>query len=221
MSVVWTVTVKELRQLMAARSMLPVGILAAVFFSLVLSGGAAESLGRMPLLVPMLVGLSLGYHGSSQVFLREKTDFVIETLLCSPVSLRVLWLGKTLAVTVFGGAFALGVGMLAVFLAFVGTGVPLLPDAPAVLFLVLVVPLLVGCMVGARGYVQLLLGARESHLASLGMLMAVVFLLGPSGLEAALTAWSVLTMGLIASAVLSALAWCSRFLSVERIVTSL
>jgi ABC-2 type transport system permease protein len=221
MPIVRTVATKELRQLAATRSMLLIGLLSAVFFSLVLSGGEADSPGEMPLLVPMLVGLSLGYHGSSQLFLREKTGFVIETLLCSPVSLRDLWLGKTLAVTVFGGVFALGVGMLAIVLASVRSGIPVLPDCPAVLFLAVVVPLSVACMAGARGYIQLLLGARESHFASLGMLMAVVLLLGASGFGPVLTSSTALAVGLIAAAVLFALAWCSRFLSVERIVTSL
>ncbi len=221
MSIVWTVTVKELWQLIATRSMIVVGAFSGVFFSLVLSDGTADGLKGMLSFVPMLVGLSLGYHGSSQVFLREKTDFVIETLLCSPVSLRDLWLGKTFAVTLFGGAFAVAVGSLAVVLASVRADVFVLPDCPVLLFLVLVVPLLVGCMVGARGYVQLLLGARESHLASLGMLMTVVLLLGASGSGPALSSSTVLTMGLIASAVVLALVWCSRFLSVERIVTSL
>ena len=211
---------KELRELCSTWSMIVMGVVASLFFSLVLSGGGLE--GSL-FLTPLLVALALGYYGCSQVFLREKTDFVIETFLCSPATLRDLWLGKTLGVTLFAELFALGTVLLTVVFASLRAGSAVILGGVLVVHLVAVLPLVVACLVGARGYVQLLFGMRESQIISMGFLIALILLLrvlGASG-ETVLALPQVVAAGLAAAGFLVALGACSRFLSVERIVTSI
>jgi ABC-2 type transport system permease protein len=216
MSIVVTIISKELRELAAARGTILLGVVVATFFSFVLSGSGSVV---AAFFAPLLTGMGVAYYGCSQVFLREKTDFVIETLLCSPVTLRDLWLGKTLGVTLFANAFALSVATLTL-LAGGDTEYPLLS---AVLFLAAVVPLAIACLVGARGYAQLLLGMRESHAVSLGLLMLLILILRVlnQSAQALLVPSNLGTLALGLAVVLVGLALCARLLSPERIVTSL
>jgi len=217
---VLTVLRKEFKELAANRSMVVMGLVAAVFFSVVFSDGGLE--GSL-VLTPLLVALSLGYYGSSQVFLREKTDFVVETLLCSPATLRDLWLGKTLGVTLVAAIFAVVIVALTVITAGVRGGASIVPDVAFALYLAAVVPLAVACLVGARGYAQLLFGMRESHLISMALLLVMILILrvlaGGGASVPALTHVAAAALG--AGGLLTSLGWCTRFLSMERIVTTL
>lgn len=216
MVVIGTILRKELLELAAARGTIMLGVVAAAFFSFVLSGSGSIV---AAFLAPLLTGMGVAYYGCGQVFLREKTDSVIETLLCSPVTLRDLWLGKTLAVTLFADAFALGVAALTL----IAGGGTAWPMPSAVLLLAAVVPLAIACFVGVRGYAQLLLGMRESHSISLGLLMLLVLILRAVGHSAQAflvpSHLGLLALGL--AAVLVGLTLCARVLGAERIVTSL
>ncbi len=218
MTTVWMILRKELKELAATRSMVVMGVIASLFFSLVFSGSGAE---ETILFAPLLVGLSLGYYGSSLVFLREKQDLVIESLLCSPATLRDLWLGKTLGVTLFAAVFTLGMATLTTALASMRAGSAVVPGEAAIVYLCAVVPLIVACLVGARGYVQLLFGMRESRLISLGFLMIVLFLVRALGVGTPSDVGDLVATGLGAAAVLTVLWVGSRFLSPERVVTTL
>jgi len=213
---------KELKGMFTSRGMLLRGVGASVFFGFVLFGGGADT---ALFFAPLLVGLGMAYFGSTEVFLQEKASFVIETLLCSPATLQALWLGKTLAATLFGSMFSLAVGQV-VLLAVLHAGALVVPGAGFAVYLVLVVPLMAACFAGLRGYVQLLFGMRESHAISLGLLMLITIVLSVlSGLSVnsppAFTPGLVAALGFGAAGTLLVLWLCSRFLSVERVVTSL
>ncbi len=233
MSEARTVFRKELRELAFSRSSVASGVLFAVVFgamySLRITSDMAAtldvSLGSLLFFLTTLLGVFMGYSFTTQVFLREKMDGVVETLLCSPASLRGLWLGKTLAVTVFAHVLAVASGILTALVTSARLGTIAVPNASVVLYLVCVVPLVIACLVGALGFAQLLLGMKENRVIGLALfipLFAGLYGLGYSSTGTFVVTW--LHVGLVALGtvvVLVVLAWASRFLNRERIVTTL
>lgn len=224
---------KEIRELLATRSSLLTGIGFALFFGGMYSLRLTRdmplsldlSLGSLLFFLSTMIGAFLGYASTSQVFLREKMDQVVETLLCSPAGLREIWLGKTLAVTLFADVMALGAGVLTSAVTSARMGTLAAPNAAVIVYLLCVLPLVIACLVGALGYAQLLLGMKENRI--IGMLLFIPIFAGLYGIGYVSTGslainWP--TVGIVAAVatgVLCLLAWASRFLNRERIVTSL
>jgi len=224
---------KELTELATTRSTILTGIGFAVFFggmySLRVGAGGpvplAKSLGSMLFFLTSLIGLFLGYTMAAQVFLREKTDAVIETLLCAPIRLGEIWLGKTVAVAVFADLFALSAGVLMSVIVSLRAG-SVATAPPEVIFHVLVgVPLLTACLVGLLGFAQLLLGMKENRIIGLALFVPIfagLYGLGYTSAGAFAVSWNkVLLLSLVAVAVLALLLRGSHHISRERIVTSL
>ena len=228
-----TVFRKELRELLFSRSAMASGgffaLVFGVLYSLRITGNMVQSLdvslGSLLFFLTTLLGVFLGYSFTSQVFLRDKMDGVIETLLCSPASLRGLWLGKTLAVTVFAHALAYVAGVLTALATSIRLGTVAITTASDFVYLVCVVPLVIACLVGALGFAQLLLGMKENRIIGLALfipLFAGLYGLGYNATGSFVVTW--LHVGLVAVgafALLAVIAWASRFLSRERIVTTL
>lgn len=233
MSSVCIILRKEFCELATGRSTVITGLLFALFFggmySLRLTGemplSLDLSLGSLLFFLTMLIGLFMGYTFSSQVFLREKTDSVIETLLCCPAELRDVWLGKTVAVTLFAHLIALGTGVLMSVVTSARFGTLVLPNVEVFVHLLGVLPLVIACLVGALGYVQLLLGMRENRIVGMALFIPIfagLYGLGYTATGAFVVTWT--QVGLIALAaigVLFVIRWASRFLNRERIVTTL
>lgn len=233
MSKAFIVFRKELRELLGVRSSLFTGIAFALFFggmySLRLTGemplALDVTLGSLLFFLTTMIGVFLGYSSTSQIFLREKMDQVVETLLCSPASLREVWLGKTVAVTVFAHVMALGAGVLTSIVTSARMGTLVVPNAAVILYLVGVLPLVIACLVGALGFAQMLLGMKENRI--IGLVLFIPIFAGLYGLG--YTSTGTLAIGwlqvgiatLVAVVVLCVLAWGTRLLSRERIVTSL
>ena len=51
------------------------------------------------LYLPLVIGLTVGY-GLSGRLVKEKTQGVIETLLCTPIKVWEIWLAKTLSISI-------------------------------------------------------------------------------------------------------------------------
>lgn len=229
MPVTVTVARREFAELKSTRSTVGSGVLAIVFFTVAISGDVTVSLdvSLTGLLVvrPLFTGLFLAYYGSSQVFQREKTDGIIETLLCSPATLRQMWCGKTLAVAVFASMFAFAAALVTLAIPIANTGAAVLPDGATVLYILVVLPLVLACAVGARGHVQLRMGMRESHFVSLAVVVILVLVFGAVGFVGlsafGLSPGRIALMALAAAIVLAVLTATTSSLSRERIVTSL
>jgi ABC-2 type transport system permease protein len=103
---------KEAKELLGSKGTLFLGLGFAVFFpilrSLALVKGYSElegstvatSLDGSIFFLSAVLGLIITYISASQIFLLEKRDAVIETLMCAPVNLRQIWLGKVLGIMV-------------------------------------------------------------------------------------------------------------------------
>ena len=233
MSKVAIVLRKELRELLSVRSSVILGAVFAVYFGLIyaLRLGAQTassielSLGSLLFLLITTLGAFLGYIFSGTVFLREKTEAVIETLLCSPVTLRELWLGKTLAITVLADLFAVASGVLCWLIVSYRSGAVVMPDAAVVFHAVLVLPVLIACFVGALGFAQLLLGMKENRIIGFAVFIVVfAALYGLGFVSSGVLVVTWLLVGLLAFgavAVLAGLSYASLRLNKERIVTTL
>jgi ABC-2 type transport system permease protein len=233
MSRVAIVLRKEFRELVAARSTVITGIVLSGYFGLTYAVrlGAQTvlpielSLGSLLFLLTTVLGVFLGYVFCSQVFLREKMDAVIETLLCSPVTLREIWLGKTLAITALADLLSVASGLLCALVVSYHSGAVVIPNGATIFHVVLVLPMVVACLVGALGFAQLLLGMKENRIIGIVVFAAVFGALFGLGFVSsgglAVTWLRVGLLGLGAAMVLAGLSYASLRLSKERIVTTL
>jgi ABC-2 type transport system permease protein len=106
--------------------------------------------------------------------LREKRSGVIETLLCTPLDLRSIWLGKVVGVAV--PAYLLGLLSAGALVLVTGLWVGPVGEPSALVFfhLLVVYPVFILAAVGLVGYVQLAMGMRENRLASMGIFVLLI-----------------------------------------------
>lgn len=232
-SQLWTITLKEAREIVSNRILLVSGLFFSVWFSamagLGIATGQSESavvqLNNSLFYTGALIGVFIGYIYSGQTYLREKHTGVVETLLCAPVSLRVIWAGKALGVV--GPSYVMTL-LAAAVMVWVGNSrnpETVLPGLPVVVHLLFVVPIFVVAAVGLIGFAQLMLGMRENimvNMAAITVLLAALALTRMVVDDKSLVSWGAVGWLLGGSLVLLALtAWLGRFLSKERIVTSI
>ncbi|MFA5294290.1 MAG: ABC transporter permease subunit [Methanoregulaceae archaeon] len=233
MNPVRIVAEREVRQFLHNRQMVIVSAVMAFVFA-GLSGPAivltpdsdpahlADQLGLY--LVPM-IGILMAYLIAGQVFLREKTEKTIETFLCAPVTLRQIWSGKVLGVTLPAYGITLTAAMVMYGLASVSGNSLVYPSLPVMAHILLVVPCIITAVTGLLGFSQLLLGLRENQvigfLVFFGVVFAMTFTRQALNPAFAVT-WSALGLILGGVLVLISCTWyLTRFLSRERIVTTL
>ena len=224
---------KELLELLSSRQSVVTAVALSVFFGATYSLRVTAnqplapdlSLGSIVFSLTMLIGVFLAYLNTNLVFIREKMDQVVETLLCSPAGLREIWLGKTLAVTLFAYLIALATGLLASLVTSARMGTLTMPNGAVIAHLVSVLPLAIALLTGTLGFAQLLLGMRENRIISMALfipLFAGIYGYGYSATGTMAIGWlQVGITAIIVIALLSVLAWGTRFLRREKVVTSL
>ena len=188
------------------------------------SGQLVVSLDNSLFIMSAAIGFFISYVAVAQVFLREKMNRVIETLLCSPATLRQIWFGKILAITFF----AYIISIIASLIIAIGTGFRtqdfIVPDAAIFLHVLIVVPVFILAFTGLMGYLQLLLGIREIRILNLVVFVpvfALIYILGFSQ-EGNITIWLYTLIVLVVSIiVLIVFAYLTSRLSKERIITTL
>ena len=232
MNKTFIVAKKELREIFSNRMNVGISIVFALFFSIyqVFSISAMESaqlvvsLDNSLFVMSAAIGFFISYVAVAQVFLREKMNRVIETLLCSPATLRQIWFGKILAITFF----AYIISIIASLIIAIGTGFRtqdfIVPDAAIFLHVLIVVPVFILAFTGLMGYLQLLLGIREIRILNLVVFVpvfALIYILGFSQ-EGNITIWLYTLIVLVVSIiVLIVFAYLTSRLSKERIITTL
>jgi ABC-2 type transport system permease protein len=232
MSRILVVAEKEIRQLVKSRNIMLSAILFIVVFGIftgpaVLSGqGSPEQvMDTLGFYLVLTLGIFMGYLFTAQVFLREKQEGVIETLLCAPLSLRDLWLGKVLGVTIPASILTYASAILIIVAGGVFTGYTLVPSAPVLFHIIVVVPLFIAAAAGLLGFVQFILGMRENQILNFVIVFGIIFLISFTRalIGPAFTAtWLVVGAAFgLAIAILLLTAYMTRFLSRERIVITL
>jgi ABC-2 type transport system permease protein len=231
MNRVLIVSRKEIRQILKSRNVIASAIIFVVVFggisslSTLASAASAGSLDQLVFTLVPVLGIFLGYLLSSQAFLREKQGGVIETMLCSPLSLREIWMGKVIGVSVPAYAITLIAAALILALANTLSTATLFLTLPVIAHLFTTVPLFIAATVGLLGFAQLLLGLRENQILNFAIIFVLIFLLtlaqGLLGPGFAIS-WTLVggTLG-IAVLLLVTTGWLTRFLNKERIVTTI
>jgi len=100
------------------------------------------------------LGVLVGF-GLSGRLVREKQEGVVETLLCTPITLRELWLGKVIGLTVPSCLIA----FMSILLFICLRGYSL--DEAMIAYLVIVMPAIIASAIGILGLLQYALGMRQ------------------------------------------------------------
>jgi len=151
-------------------------VMSAVGIAAGTDGDAAAVAGGIAA-IALLVGVFMGYIFCSDAFLREKRDGTIETLLCTPVSLRRIWEGKTVGVAVPAYLVTLLSAVVTAATVSALTDVAIATEPLLYLHLAVVVPVWVVASAGFIGAAQLALGMRENQILGFVFIFGFIFLI--------------------------------------------
>ena len=167
----------------------------------------------------------MAYMSTGQIFLREKADRVIETLMCAPVNLRQIWLGKVLGATAVAYSLSFFTALVIIVIVNILSESILLPGAPILFHILLVVPTFIAALAGLLGFVQFLLGMRENRILNFVIFVpAFAALYGSGYMTSSSLAISWTYVGIlfgISALLLAVTAYLTKRLSRERIVTTI
>ena len=232
MNKIFIVAEKEMNGIIRTRNML-VGIFFALWFSVMTApviktveeSAVFDQFNNLLFYFVLMLGIFMAYLFSGKVFFNEKREGIIETLLCTPLSLRQIWAGKVLGVTIPAYLIALLAAALITLIANVFSTTILLPSPAILLHIVLVVPAFIAAAVGLLGFGHLLLGMRENQILNISIFVVIFFALSLaknviSGGYA--VSWAMVGGMLIVAVLLLALvSYLTRYLSKERITTTI
>lgn len=238
MNPIFVVAKKEMKQIAKNRSQIfSIIIFMGIFGGMtslgaimsVLNGDAENivpTLDSLMMYLVLVLGVFSGYFLSSQAFLGEKTGGTIETLLCSPLPLRNIWLGKVIGVMVPSYAIALVIAAVIIALSNMAADFLVLPSPIMIVFVLVVVPVYIACIIGMLGFIQLLLGMRENQIVNIALI--IVFIAGISIFDGLVTEGLVVMSALVVGGMLMAgillltlIGYMTRILNKEKIVTTL
>ncbi len=173
LSLTLVVARKELKNVFRNSGLLFSGLWFGGMFGLmsVYLGGQDFTLSNKLFSSVLIVGVLVGYSFSSFVFLREKRERIIESLLCTPLSLKSIWLGKVLGATIPAYLFSL---LSVIFVTLTSIHSEFLPSTVILIHVFFVAPVFIAAAVSLMGLCQFLLGMRENRI--IGFLLILMFL---------------------------------------------
>jgi ABC-2 type transport system permease protein len=222
---------KEISNVIRNKGLLSGGLWFGAMFGVfnVLLSGEVFSLNNAVYSVALLVGTLVGYSFSSFVFLREKRERVIETLFCTPLSLKSIWFGKVLGATVPAYLFSLLSVVLVTLVSNIGGNSLLFPSVAVITHVLGVAPFFIASAISLMGFCQFMLGMRENRIIGFLIIAILLPFMYPSILSGLVlgdvnvdVSWIEVEVCLIFSVILLALTtYLSRYLSKEKIVTTI
>ena len=234
MNKILIVSEKEMNGIIRTRSQMLVGIFFALWFSVMTApvimtveeSAVFDQFNNLLFYFVLMLGIFVAYLFSGKVFFNEKREGIIETLLCTPLSLRQIWAGKVLGVTIPAYLIALlAAALITVIANIFAASILLLPSPAVLLHIFLVVPAFIAVAVGLLGFGQLLLGMRENQIMNISIFVAIFFALSlAKNVISGGYAVSWVTVGamlIIAVLLLALISYLTRYLSKERIVTTI
>jgi ABC-2 type transport system permease protein len=231
MNMTLVVARKEVKNVIRNKGLLFGGLWFGGMFGVfnVLLSGEVFSLNNAVYSVALLVGTLVGYSFSSFVFLREKRERVIETLFCTPLSLKSIWFGKVLGATVPAYLFSLLSVVLVTLVSNIGGNSLLFPSVAVITHVLGVTPFFIASAISLMGFCQFMLGMRENRIIGFLIIAILLPFMYPSILSGLVlgdvnvdVSWIEVEVCLIVSVILLALTtYLSRYLSKEKIVTNI
>jgi ABC-2 type transport system permease protein len=223
------VAVKEMREITSSKGTIISTIFFALWFGLLngqtTTGVTSDSLSKQLFFMAPMLGALMGYLLTGTVFSNEKKDGVIETLLCTPLDLRTIWLGKLIGVSVVAYLASLISIAFVVLLASTTANALLVPSLVILVHIVVTVPLFTAAVVGLIGYSQLLLGMKENTVIGiftfLGLFIGLSVAGGLVAGSGSITFPMLLVMFLVAAALLAFTFYLARYLSKEKVIITI
>ena len=119
---------------------------------------------------PLIIGLMIGFSLSNNI-VREKREGVIETILCSPMKLKELWLGKTLSISI-----------ISTIITILSTYAILLLDNyrlnfTTIFYILITIPLFILASIGLLSLVYFYLGMRQIQIVNYILFMGIFLIL--------------------------------------------
>ncbi len=131
------------------------------------SGSSPFPFDSRALYLSLFIGTFTGFMLAGTVFFREKQSGVIETVMATPLSLREIWLGKVIGISL--PAYGMSLLSLAVMTIFAVRSSSSIsgPSVIIIFHIVVVTPLFIMAAVGLLGYVQLAMGMKENRILTM------------------------------------------------------
>lgn len=168
------------------------------------------------LYLPLVIGLTVGY-GLSGRLVKEKTQGVIETLLCTPIKVWEIWLAKTLSISIISSLTTIIVSVI----------IPLLIGSPItnlyILYLMVVVPIFITSALGLLCLIYFYLGMKQIQVANYIVFFAffiTLFMVLKVQLSAELTLKTVSMIVALSIIIILLSIYRVRYTDTERIVTT-
>jgi len=231
MNMTLVVARKEIKNIILNKGLLFAGLYIGGMFVVlnVFLSGQVLAINNTVFSVALLVGVFVGYSFSGSVFLREKREKIIETLLCTPLSLKSIWFGKVLGTTIPAYLFSLLTVSLVITVSTIIAHTLLFPSVAILIHIVGVVPVFITSAVSLIGLCQFLLGMRENRILGFLVILALLPFMYPSILSGLIqgnmnveVSWFEVEVSLVISLLLLALTtYLSGYLSKEKIVTTI
>jgi len=224
---------KELSEIFRDKRSVGVSVFFALFFSIMYSLRFMdiENLMNVSMIdtsvffLTTAVGFFVVYMSTSQIFLREKMEKVIETVMCTPLTLREIWLGKILAVSTFSYLLSIFTALVIVVASSLFSGSFLFPVVAVLFHVFIVVPVFTAAIAGLMGFLQLYMGLRENRILNFILFVPVFGALYGVGYAVGgdmTVTWLFTGIVLLVSIILLGIAtYLIQRLSKERIITTL
>ncbi len=223
---------KEICEILTNKGLVFSGVFFAAWFSIMAGLGITEKnitqetqLNNSLFYMGALIGLFVGYIYSGQTYLREKQSGIVETLLCAPVSLRSIWIGKALGVAAPSTTLSLLAATAITLIAGQRSAETLTPSVTVLVHLLVVVPIFIVAAVALMGFAQLMLGMRENMVVNMMTIMVLFGALAATRLiveRAHFVTWTAVAALGGASLAMLTITWAlGGLLSRERIVRTI
>jgi len=120
--------------------------------------------------ISLIIGLIVGFSLSNSI-VREKREGVIETILCSPMKLKELWLGKTLSISIMSSVIA----VLSTYIILMLNNYE--PDLTMIFYILFTVPLFILACIGLLSLIYFYLGMRQIQIANYILFISIFLIL--------------------------------------------
>jgi len=184
-------------------------------------------MGTTAFMLPLMLMLLFCMYINAYTLTMEKVKRSMESLLCTPLSLRQICLGKSFPIVlpsvVLGLVFAFGgIAGINQFFIVPRLGHFIMPGAAPLVAILVTVPLIMFFFASLMVALQLIItNIRWINAALIGLVIAVMFGLSPPILKFGSASWSIVFASLgVAAALALVTIYLSRLVTKERIVLS-
>jgi len=157
-------------------------------------------------------------------FYNERLEKTLEPLLCTPLNITTIWLGKLIAILFISYLWSIVITAIIViiFRLFLSFAIPI--SAPILVQILVVSPLLVAASVGLVGFTLLLFKNDQvtkyiNIFIIIGLTNLVVRFLQRGMIKPLIISWQLVALFFLISLILIVvIAFCTRFLKKERVI---